>query len=339
MRHLAFVMLTLALLLAGCGDGGDDGDDATVTPSPTEPATDEPSAPSGEAADDSPPGDEGEWVRCEDEEGFALEHPASWHTQSADGSEGCSQLHPGPVDVPGATDERTSAITAFIDSVPFHEAAAPDPDRDADRAVTTIDGFQAVRLEFEADDEALHPAGTPITLYAVDLSPGVDEGPGTLFLDTLGLEPFDYETNRVMLDRIARSVEVTHPDVPSAPDVVARYEGGGGGFSVEGSVADDEACLRIPPHGEEVCTAVPSPEQVLTLQLIDLEPLLAGVTGDDVFRVTAERRDGVPVSFLPAPIDDTTVRGFAYTFDLDEVQRLIAYDIHGAELAVIAPDG
>lgn len=34
-------------------------------------------------------------------------------------------------------------------------------------------------------------------------------------------------------------------------------------------------------------------------------------------------------------LGDTGVRGFAYTFDLDAVQRLIAYDIDGAELAVI----
>lgn len=177
-------------------------------------------------------------------------------------------------------------------------------------------------------------------MYAVDLSPGVDAGPGTLLLDTIGLAQFDYEENQLMLDRIARSVEVTHPDAPSAPEIVARYEGGGGGFRVEGAVADGQACLHIPPGGREVCADVPAPDQVRTMQLIDLEPVLAGVTGHEVFRVTAERRDGEPPStFLTAPVDDTGVRGFAYTFDLDEVQRLIASDIDGAELVVIEPGG
>lgn len=157
MRHLAVVLLTLAALLAGCGDGDED---AAVTPSPTEPVTEEPTPPPGEDTDERA-FDAVEWVRCEDEQGFALEHPASWHTQSADGSGGCSQLHPQPVEAPGATDERTAAITAYVDAVPFHAVAAPDPGRDADRAVTTVDGLQAVRLDYTARDEALHPAGTP----------------------------------------------------------------------------------------------------------------------------------------------------------------------------------
>lgn len=178
MRRLALGMLALVLLLTGCAG---EGDDPAGAPSPTAPAIDEPTPPADGDADERAPDDDEEWVRCEDE-GFSLEHPASWHTQSADGSEGCSQLHPEPVAAPGATDERSSAITAYVDSVPFHEVAGPDPDRAADRAETTIDGLQAVRLAYETGDEALHPAGTPIT-----------------------------------------------------PDVVARYEGGGGGFSVTGA--------------------------------------------------------------------------------------------------------
>jgi hypothetical protein len=136
---------------------------------------------------------------------------------------------------------------------------------------------------------------------------------------------------------MARIVEVTHDEVDTDPDVVARYEGGGGGFSVEGDVTGQEACLRIPPHGDPVCTGVPEGDAVHTIQLVHLEPVLAGVAGDEVHRVTAERRDGSTSTVLPAAIGDTDVHGFSFTFGLDAVERLRTYDVEGDELETITP--
>lgn len=84
---------------------------------------------------------------------------------------------------------------------------------------------------------------------------------------------------------------------------------------------------------------VPEADQAHTVRLVDLEPVLAGVAGEDVFSVTAERRDGEPSTVLPAPVGDAGVRGFAFTFDLDAVTRLVLRDVTGAELRTIEPGG
>ena len=357
-RSLTALILTLLVLIAACDDGTDTADRATTPPAtpataattadvapspgptqptqPTEPTATATAAPP--ATEQPSPAEPDVLVRCDAEEGFSLAHPASWHTSSADGSPGCTQLHPEPFDAPGATDRRAAAITAFIDPVPFDEVVAPRPDRDAQRAVTTIDGLQAVRLEYATSEDLLYPAGTAITMYAIDLSPGNDDEPSTLFLDTIDLADFDYDRNQQVLDRIARTLEITRDDVPTAPDVVARYEGGGGGFTVHGTLTDGQACLRVPPEGEEACADAPGQQEVRTVPLVDLQPVLAGVTGEEVHRVTAERADGTTSTYLPAPIADTGVRGFAYPFSSTDVTALIAYDIDGNELTRMEGD-
>lgn len=88
-----------------------------------------------------------------------------------------------------------------------------------------------------------------------------------------------------------------------------------------------------------MCTDIPERDQLLTMQLVDLQPVLAGVTGEDVFQVTADRRGAEPSTVLPAPIGDGPVRGFAFTFDLDEVERLTLFDVSGAELGTVEPGG
>lgn len=326
-------VLVAALALAACGGEGGNGGDAGPGASVTEAATTEPTTTQRETR---LPG--GQLVRCESPAGFVIGRPESWQTNSGEVVPGCSQLHPEPFEVPEGTDERVAAITAYIDPVPFPQIAAPDDARDADRANTAIDGLQAVRLDYETDGGALWPEGTPITLYAVDVGEDSDGEPRTLFIDTVGLETFDYERNQVVLDRVARSVEVTLDDVETDLSVVARY-GGAGGFAVEAEAARGEGCLRIPPDGEPACTELPPADQAHTIHLTDLEPVLAGLTGSDVFRVRAELRDGRLSTFLPAPVPGTDAGAFAFTFDLDAVERLTLYDVTGEELRVIEPGG
>lgn len=327
-------LIAFALALAACGGQASEGTQTeTETVAETEAETETVTEMETETETRG-----GELVRCESPAGWTLAHPESWSTNPGDVVPPCSQLHPEPFEVPEGTDERVAAITAYIDPVAFHEVAAPDEERNAERAATTIDGLQAARLEYEIDGGGLWPEGTPIVLYAVNLSPRAEDEPQTLFLDTVGLESFDYEENRIVLDRVARSLDVTLEDVPTDPSIVARYEGAGG-FAVEGRTLNSEACLRIPPDGEPVCTDLPARDQAHTIQLTDLEPILAGVTGSDVFRLTAETRDGEPSTFLPAPIPKSDARGFAFTFDLDELIRLTLYDVDGNELRTIEPGG
>lgn len=276
-------------------------------------------------------------VRCESPEGYAISYPEGWSTNSGDVVAECGQFAPERFEVPDGTDERVAAVTVYVDPVPFTEVAAPDDTRDADRAVTAVDGLHAVRLEYETGSDGPWPEGTPITLYAIDV--GTESEERTLLVDTVGLSGFDYERNQEVLDRMISSLDVDMDGVDDDPDVVARYEGGGGGFSVEGAVRGEQVCLRIPPEGEEVCTEVPAPDQLHTVQLENLEQVLAGVTGDEVHAVTAERRDGTDFTALPAAIGDTDVRGFSFVFGLDEIERFVLTDVRGNEVRTFEPGG
>lgn len=274
-------------------------------------------------------------ARCDSPEGYAVSYPEEWSTNPGEVLAKCSRFHPEPFDVPQGTDERVAAIAAYVDPVPFTEVAAPDDTRDADRAVTTVDGLQAVRLAYETGGEGLWPEGTPVTLYAIDV--GTDSGSRTLIVDTIGLSQFDYRQNQQVLDRMVRTLDIQMQDVDDDPGVVARYGGGGGGFSVEGTISGEQACLRIPPQGEEVCTDLPAPDQLHTIQLENLQPVLAGVTGGEVHAVTAHRQDGSTSTVLPVAIGDSEVRGFSFPFGMGEIQRFVLTDVEGNELRTIEP--
>lgn len=275
-------------------------------------------------------------TRCESPEGYSIEYPSEWMTNPGDMVPTCGQFHPDGFEVT-ATDERLAAVTVYIDPVPFAKVAAPDPDREADRAVTAIDGLQAVRLEFEASDTGLWPEGTPITMYAIDVTPA-DGEPATMFVDTIGLSSFDYETNQIVLDRMARTIDVDIPGVEDDSSVVAAYRGGGGAFSVVAQ-AGDEVCLQVVPDGEPICTEPPASDQLHTIQLTVLPPVLAGVTGEDVFAVNGILRDGATVTVLPAPIEDSGLGGFSFVQSMADFESFVLFDALGNELRTITPGG
>lgn len=271
---------------------------------------------------------------CDSSEGYSVDYPEGWETNGGEVLPQCSLFDPEPFDVPEASDERVAAIGARVENVPFAQVASFEEGRDADRAVTTIDGLQAVRLEYESTGEGLWPQGTPIAMYAVDV--GQER---TLILDTVGVGDFAVEESVVTLDRMARTVRVDMEGAAEAPNVVAAYGGGGGSFTVEARVVDSEACLRIPPNGDQVCTDLPAPDQLHTVQLENLEPVLAGVAGEDVWAVTAHLRDGTTSTVLPAPIGTSDARGFSFTVGLGEIESFVLRDIDGDELRTVTPGG
>jgi hypothetical protein len=342
------LLLAILALMTACGADDDAGDGQDETPPPatstttavtttsadttTGPAETSTSAPRPTETTEAQPA----MTECASPEGYAIRHPESWSTNPGDVVPACSLFDPEPFEVPEGTDERVAAVGVFVDPVPFAEAAAPEDDRDADRAVTAVDGLQAVRLEYQADGDGLWPAGTPITRYAVDVSSDEAE---TLHLDTIGLAQFDYEDNQSVLDRMARTLDVQMEGVPDDPGVVASYRGGGGAFTVEGRVSNSRACLRIPPDGEEVCTDVPASDQLHTIQLAELQPVLAGVTGSDVFAVTADLREGGRSTVLPAPIGAADVGGFSFTVGPDAIDRLVLSDVGGDVLGTVEAGG
>lgn len=327
-------IIAVALVVAACGSAGEASETTTSTTTPAESTTTAPPE-TTTTSTTAPRQDEG-MVRCESPEGYAISYPEGWETNPGDVVPTCGQFHPEPFEVPESTDERVAAVTAYVDPVPFSEVATLEGQGEVQRAATTLDGLPAIRLEYEVGDDGLWPAGTPITLYAVDVSTGEEDA--TLILDTVGLESFDYERNQRVLDRMVRTLDVTMEGVDDDPSVVASYEGASG-FRVVGRVANDDACLRIPPEGEQVCTELPVSDQLHTIQLVDLEPVLAGVAGSDVFAVTAHLRDGGTSTVLPTPIGEREVGGFSYTVDLDAIEQLVLTDIEGTELRTITPGG
>jgi len=169
-------------------------------------------------------------------------------------------------------------------------AARPDQDRDEDRAITTVDGRQAVRVSFTTTGEGPYPSGIPATRYFVDVERRAGD-PATLVADTLITEPFDYESNTVVLDRMDQTLDISDAHVDTDPSVIATYLGGGGGYSVRAEERSGSICLRIPPDGEPVCAAPPAEDQVKTIPLRDLNrDMPAGLTGADVWRVDDHQR-------------------------------------------------
>lgn len=358
-RSLAVGLAAVVVAAAGCGSGGDDtgagpGDTTTTTAtttSTTAPTTTttvstttsttasttttdvQPTTTLAPLDPGSLPG--GQLEPCQSPEGFSISRPTAWSTNSGDAVPACSQFHPQPFSVEAGTDRRVAAITVRIEPVPFAQLAAPDPGRGGERAVTAIDGLQAVRLAYQSEGGGLWPAGTPITQYLVDLSAGTGSGPGTLVLDTVGIPGFDHPTNQVVLDRMAQTLRISRGDVATDASVIARYGGGGGGFSVIGEAMDGRVCLRLPLDKEGPCADVPALHGLAVLQLVDLQPLVGGVAGEEVFRVTAERADGTTSSFLPAPVPGTTARAFAFDFGLQEVTSFSLFDVTGRRLGVV----
>lgn len=325
-RLVPAAVLSLMSIAAGCGDGdvGSGAGGTTTTPAP-----DTTSSTAGR------PG--AGMVACESPEGFTIAAPEDWSSNDGSVVPACSQFHPAPFEVPRGTDARLAAVTAYIDPVPFSRASRPRVATDGDRAITTVDGRQAVRLSYATSGEGLYPGGTPVTSYLVDVGRG-DGAERTLFVDTVGLPGFDYETNVAVLDRMATTLRVTDPAVTTAPDVIATHRGGGGGFDVTAETAGDEVCLRIPPGGEPVCTEAPGSDRVHTVRLQDLQRgVPAGVTGSDVWRVDLVTVDGDEHSYLPAPVPGSDAGAYAFAATVGGPRRITLHGIDGGVLRTVEP--
>lgn len=339
MRLLIATSAALLALAAACGDatekgtpaGGRNPDQTSTVPStPT-------SSTLGVTTTTALPLPGGDLVRCESPEGFAISVPAGWHTNEGDVVARCGQFNPDPFEVPRGTDERVAAIVVYRERVDYATAARPNEARDEDRFITTVDGRQAVRLSFTTTGEGLYPSGIPVTRYFVDVGPKGGD-PATLVADTLGTEPFDYERNTVVLDRMVQTLDITDPRVVTDVSVIATYLGGGGGYSVRAEQRPGSICLRIPPEGEAVCAAPPAEDQVNTIPLSDLNrDVPAGLTGADVWRVEIVTSSGDAHSYLPAPVPGSRTRAYGFPDTVGDVDRIVLYDVRGNEIRTVGP--
>ena len=319
--------LVAALVLVAGACGGED-QSATTTTTTTTTTTMTTEAPST-ATTTARPDPTATWSRCDDPDGFSISFPDGWSTNDGSVVSACSRFDPEPFTVPEQSDARVAAIVADVESVPFHQAAAPGDERD--RAVTAVDGHQAVRVVDPGS--ALYGPDTEATRYLIDLSIGVDDGPGTLVVDTVDLPGSNYDANVETLDRMVQTIDLTVAD-ESPPGIVARYGGGGTPFAASAELQDGRPCVTVPVEGSPstTCFSTPGPASLRLADLgTELLPAVGGVAGDDVFRVDAELDSG-SLSFLPVRIGDSTTRGWVVPVDPTEVSSLTFSTIDGTEL-------
>ena len=364
LRATVAVALLWALagaLFLGCGDDSDDGavgpdptptaaptpteDESTATPDdvpapepsteptpppePTVAPTPAPTAPDVErpALDDP--------VSCTNPDaGYSIEHPSSWSTNDGTVVPTCSLFDPEPFEVPEGTDERVAAISVFRENIAFSDLPV---EADAERALTVVDGLQAVRVEGTHDGEGLYPAGTRFTSYRIDLAPGVDDGAGTLLADVIDVGDTDYDAAQQILDLMIRTL-VIDIEAGTEPAAVGVFEGGGAPVTVLAGF-DDQVCFS--PASDTVDASDQpclDPDGVQTGRLETPVEVTVGVAPGDAFRVEATLDDAT-VSALPVPVLlGAGAYAWALPVALDRIERLRWFDIEGNELGTAEPD-
>lgn len=183
MRVLAAAVL--AVLAAGCAADSDT--TTTATTAPAETGTAEATA-----------------QRCTNEEdGFSVAFPASWHTNAGEVAAACSFFHPDEFEVPERTETLGVAILISREPVAFEAVAGEQPSRrDVTRDELTVADRPAVRLEYVATADGLLPEGTPVYEVLVDLDGS------TLIASTQGLDDLDFDANKDVLDLMVDSLRI-----------------------------------------------------------------------------------------------------------------------------------
>ena len=139
---------------------------------------------------------------CTSPAGYRVAFPADWSTNEAGVLPACSWFGPGgEVVVPEASDVRTAPVTLQVVDGPLTEVAVPVPD-EVTRTELEVCGRQAVRTQ-QVTTLGLHPKGTRITTWAVDL------GGRTLLADAVELPGGDHRRAVAVLGEMVASLETT----------------------------------------------------------------------------------------------------------------------------------
>ncbi|MEZ5410029.1 MAG: hypothetical protein R2761_18515 [Acidimicrobiales bacterium] len=226
-----------------------------------------------------------------------------------------------------------------IDHVAFSEAGNPMPGEQS-RAVSAVQGLQAVRVESVATGDGLYPQGTRMVTWMVDLAIGVDDGPGTLFVDAVDIPAATgagFDRAVAIMDLMARSLVADVGDEPQVDQVVARYEGGGAPFTVAaaGAAANTATCLRLlDVDGAIACVQAVAASGDVALAGLDGPggPITVGIASPDVFSVELTA-GGQTLRFLPVPYPGRDSQGLAVPLAVGEIDAVTLRSIDGAVLA------
>lgn len=284
---------------------------------------------------------------CSSPEGYTISYPEGWTTNDGSVTDSCGQFNPTPFEVPPASDERVAAITAYVDNVAYSDVAGGDSTFEGTTASTTIDGHQALRRSGEYNGNGLYDAGTPVTSYLIDLALGVDDGPGTMFVNVIGVGDFDHDALVPVLDAMAATIEIDLTTTDAS--VIARFEGGGAPFSVSAQPGSgpNDVCLGLVGRQARGCVDVTASPAQPGLRVVLLQDgtisALAGTAPDDVFLVEARSSGGDSLfSYLPVPVAESDgISAWAMPLSTDDVAELVLRDRAGNSLGstpLPAPD-
>lgn len=341
---LALIVALAAVVILGCGGDADEGAETSTTPptsttdaspplQPTPGSSPTPAptvAPTPTATGSTPerPALADPTTCTNPEAGYTVDHPSAWSTNDGDVVAACSLFGPEPFGVPEATDERVAPISVFRENVAFSDLPV---EQGAERALTVVDGFQAVRVEGIYDGEGLYPAGTRFTSYRIDLAPGVDDGAGTLLADVIDVGDIDYDEAQRTLDLMIRTL-VIGIEADTEPAAVGVFEGGGTPVTVLASL-EDQVCFSPASDtidgGDRPCV---DPREVQARGLGAPSDVTVGTAPGDVFRIEAVLA-GSTISALPVPVQlGAGAYAWALPVPLDRIEQLRWYDIDGNEL-------
>lgn len=140
----------------------------------------------------------GETAECTHPSGFRVSYPADWSVNAGEVLPVCSWFAEESFTVPEASGVRTADVTFSVRVASELPARWPD---ETSRSRVEVDGRPAVRLE-QITTPGLHPVGTPITTYVLDLPAGGD----ALVARTVGAGQSDYTRNVAVLDAMMASL-------------------------------------------------------------------------------------------------------------------------------------
>lgn len=212
----AFFAALTVLLTACSGAAEDTAQQPTETATPvTETATPSPSptpnetetatpAPTAEPTDD----EARQRASCEHPEGITVEYPRDWHVNEGGTLPPCSAFDPQPLDVPDAQEFFDAGVLLSVEPVDFSTVADPESQtgRELNRRDELVDGHDAVRIETEAEGDAIleEGEGTRSTRWIVVLG---REQTLTMTTHETG-DAGEYESHREVLDEMVMRLEL-----------------------------------------------------------------------------------------------------------------------------------
>jgi hypothetical protein len=158
------------------------------------------------------------WALCSNPaRGFAIAHPARWHTSEVAEEEACQYFDPQPFEVPKQTDFSGTALELDPTGEGFETVVDSLVDRRFARVLarreTTLHRLRAVRVETEASGEGFEERGVKTTSWVLD------RGGVAFIVRTTGFPGRgDYASRQAILERAVETLIFFTPTAAQLAD-------------------------------------------------------------------------------------------------------------------------